>query len=247
MLSAEVDKLLREAIIADGRFIGEVYLLLEEGLTAQEIAQRKGHKNTASSENFVEALQVLLGKRSIHSLKPSSKIQCIHTAQRILSKSFNSELNKHLEGLLTQSGHPSLNIKKGKYEIVSDEIDQDFIEVQDITGAGVYVYSYPSYLKSLSTNNSELCALYKIGASKNVGKRVDFQRRNTEVPEDLVLVRFYPTEDPFTAEKKIHEVLSLAGLRNQSISGGVEWFKCDIKLIDSLAGLLGLRDSLSIH
>lgn len=82
--------------------------------------------------------------------------------------------------------------------------------------------------------------LLKIGATKDLSKRIADQRRKTEVPEDLTLVRRFPCDDPFYYENAIHNILKMAGCQHQSSTGGEEWFETTTEHLDAIADSLGL-------
>lgn len=99
--------------------------------------------------------------------------------------------------------------------------------------SGVYIYTYPEYLQKASYNDRP--TLYKIGASK-VGTfgRVMSQGRATEVPEDLVLIKEVPSNDPFNLEKYIHNTLKSQGAHKKTTRGGTEWFETTQKNINKI-------------
>lgn len=104
--------------------------------------------------------------------------------------------------------------------------------VKASTEPGVYVYSYPAYISQ--TDNEERF-LVKIGYAMNVARRVRTQARHTEVPEDLVLLRTYPTPDARANEGLIHQQLKAMGRHHRTTYGGVEWFVASLKELDAMA------------
>jgi hypothetical protein len=114
------------------------------------------------------------------------------------------------------------------------------VDTQDTAGTvtGVYVYSYPMYV---STNGHE--CLLKVGASTvDVYQRVADQQRNTEVPEDLVLLRIYPVSSAqaLAVEEKFHKLLSAFGAHASSTTGGTEWFRTSLSALDTIADVLDI-------
>ena len=114
--------------------------------------------------------------------------------------------------------------------------DTDDMSESPLNSAGVYVYSYPRYMPESGSKRDT--GLYKIGASGNVADRVSQQRRQTEVPEDLVLVRVFYDEDPFGLERKFHSILTAANMHQKTTQGGAEWFSCNLATIDAIAEAL---------
>jgi hypothetical protein len=122
---------------------------------------------------------------------------------------------------------------------------------------GVYVYTFPTYLKVPAKYDPERFWL-KIGQTgRVVEKRVSDQLRSTAMPEDPVILRVYTdpkgdadgSEVDYAAlEKKFHKLLMSAGHSKTSArSGGTEWFATTLEFLDEIAEILILdvetRDS----
>lgn len=227
-MDKELAKMLHIALISDQMFIGEVYSMTKQGLTPKDIANKIGHKNPSTIISSKYALRALFGKEKCENLKYNSSKILRETVRRILKNQKNPpELSIYLESILIQINTPEKD-KKNNETIVSE---------------GVYVYSYPQYL-SMELVHPEGKALYKIGASSNLKSRIDSQRRKTEVPEDLVIVRAFICEDPFKIESKFHTILNSASLHHKTKTGGVEWFNCNIATIDAIAEALEIYSEI---
>lgn len=232
----------------DTKFIGEVFRKLSKGMTADEIAKEAGHKNSKSAVSFEYAIRGLRGDTPAKNIKYKSRDQLIFTAERLIASTSNADLKEYLQGKLNevnagQSSAPrstgsSTPVVQPTAPVTSKVIVPSSAPATDAavveSRPGVYVYSYPQYL-SMEAINPDGRALYKIGASGSVADRVDRQRRQTEVPEDLVLVRVFYDEDPFALEAKIHSILRAANMHQKTTQGGVEWFSCNLALIDAIA------------
>ena len=114
------------------------------------------------------------------------------------------------------------------------------------TTEGVYVYSFPTYLKHGTDEDPELKWL-KIGSTKNiVWKRIVDQSRQTSMPEDPVLLRIYQS-NALTVEQlefKFHYTLDRIGHSRssaKSTKAGKEWFATTIEALDALAELMNLE------
>lgn len=246
-----VEELDRE-LERDTKFIGEVFLQLSKGITVEEIAKSAGHRNSKSVVSFEYAIRGLRGDTPAKNIKYKSRDQMIFTAERLISSTSNPELKTYLQGKLNEIG-------AGKQSSDSDAPSADPLPATSVAEAmptasqpiqtppaqpteaeakpGVYVYSYPQYLsmESVSPNGT---AFYKIGASGRVANRIERQARQTEVPEDLVLVRVFYDENPFELEAKFHSILRAANMHQKTTQGGVEWFSCNLATIDAIAAAL---------
>lgn len=229
-------KIIEDMLFQEPKFIGDVFRLDREGKTVHEIAAHFGHKTTMNVTSFLYAIKGILGEVGVADLKFSSRKQLVFTAERMLSVSNSPDVQSHLERILEQvhsladADSPTLDNKPVSHE-------------SSVSGAGVYVYSYPQYLsmEAVSPNGS---AFYKIGASMKFSERIKRQRRQTEVPEDLVLVRVFYNDDPFDIERKFHNILTAANLHQKTTQGGIEWFVCNLATIDAIADALGLTSSV---
>lgn len=232
----------------DTKFIGEVFRQLSKGVTPDEIAKEAGHKNSKNVISFEYAIRGLRGDTPAKNVKFQSRDQMGFAAERLLASTDNAELKEYLQGKLSEIQKPP---SRPKSETVSQTAP---IPVQLPTGAqsqadtstagigkpeaesrpGVYVYSYPQYL-SMEAVSPDGRAFYKIGASGSIADRVERQGRQTEVPEDLVLVRAFYSDEPFELEKKFHNILKAANMHQKTTQGGVEWFSCNLAMIDAIA------------
>lgn len=231
MIDSEISILLEDAILKDGKFIADVYRLRKSNKTVTEISQSLGHKTNITVKTFDNSLEALFSRIPVDQLKTNSKQQFVMTAKRLLASSTSNILNAYLQDLLNDE-----NTNPADHTI---EIEED-LESEPIK-SGVYVYSYPQYL-SMEAISPDGKALYKIGASSDTDKRIKRQRRQTEVPEDLVLVRVYHCENAFETENKFHKILSAANFHHKNTLGGTEWFNCNLATIDAIASALDLHN-----
>ena len=232
----------------DTKFVGDVFRQLSKGITVEEIAREAGHKNTKSVVSFEYAIRGLRGDTPARNIKYKSRDQMIFTAERLISSTSNAELKEYLQGKLNEIGAGQPSAPSATVGTPQPSAAPAVPTVQAVAPPanaadapeakpGVYVYSYPQYLsmESVSPNGT---AFYKIGASGRVANRIERQARQTEVPEDLVLVRVFYDENPFELEAKFHSILRAANMHQKTTQGGVEWFSCNLATIDAIAAAL---------
>lgn len=230
----------------DTKFIGDVFRQLSKGITVDEIAKAAGHKNSKSVVSFEYAIRGLRGDTPARNIKYKSRDQMVFTAERLMASTSNTELKAYLQGKLNElnagnvksvpqsapvaesSTAPAQTVSSSPASPPTTDVEQR---------PGVYVYSYPQYL-SMESVSPDGRAFYKIGASGSVANRVERQKRQTEVPEDLVLVRVFYDDNPFELEEKFHSILRAANMHQKTTQGGVEWFSCNLATIDAIASAL---------
>lgn len=230
-----IDAILR----ADPKHIGNVYRLSQAGRTPQEIADKFGHKNTMNVVGFLYTISALKGEREPSELNADSRKQLIFVLERYIALATDPAIRSHFEGILLKAQKAELAVNSAPVRLPPSTMSP-VISALDLSAEakpGVYVYSYPQYLsmESVSPNGT---AFYKIGASGRVANRVERQARQTEVPEDLVLVRVFYDENPFELEAKFHSILRAANMHQKTTQGGVEWFSCNLATIDAIAEAL---------
>jgi len=89
----------------------------------------------------------------------------------------------------------------------------------------------------------------KVGMSESDAiRRFRQQRRVTELPEQLRLLRVYTGEGKMVDfEKQFHSLLSSADhRRNSAKTAGTEWFLTSLKFLDEIPKTLGLSTYWSI-
>lgn len=234
-------------------FMGEVYRKTRSGNDAKTIAEEAGHANAMFAHIFIKAIQILKDKLDYDEAPPTAKDQAFYRANEWVEKSdlLSLHTREHLISIVEkhkirekEEKHTQHKSAKG----LSSNKKGSFTRYDDIevikANSGVYVYSYPLYL-AYPISPLDNRTLYKIGASQSgVLRRIERQRRQTEVPEDLTTLRVYLTEDAFDIEEKIHNILTAAHHHHQTLTGGTEWFLTSLELIDSITSALGLDNDL---
>lgn len=244
----EVEALDQE-LLKEEKFIGDIFRDLSKGITVEEIANKAGHKNSKNVVTFEYTIKALRGITPIANLNYNSRKQLIFSAERLLAATNDQLLKDYLNKKLEEA--KELNRKQFSKDSSSTVntteptpvAPQSTAPVQEVVTPvssnveakpGVYVYSYPQYL-AMEAISPEGRGLYKIGASGSVAQRVERQRRQTEVPEDLVLVRTFYSDEPFELEAKFHNILKAANMHQKSTQGGTEWFSAPLAMIDAIA------------
>lgn len=238
-------------------FMGEVYRKTKLGSNAKTIAEEAGHANAMFSHLFIKAIQVLKGKLEYDEAPGTAKDQAFYRANEWVEKDdlLSSHTREHLKNIVNkhkiyEQEEKKKSPKKTLKSVNKTSFSNDSTKYDDIdtikANSGVYVYSYPLYL-SYPISPLDSRTLYKIGASQSgVLRRIERQRRQTEVPEDLKTLRVYLTQNAFEVEEKIHKILTAAHHHHQTLSGGTEWFLTSLGLIDTIAESLELSNDLEI-
>ena len=165
--------------------------------------------------------------------------------------SFSPEAVSYLQGLrdLVDSIEMDDEAVSGEQTRLKEASEELTDKVEKL--GGVYVYTFPTYLKVPAKYDPERFWL-KIGQTgRVVNKRVSEQLRSTAMPEDPVILRVYTDPkgeavgsdvDYVALEKKFHKLLMSAGHSKTSAkSGGTEWFATTLDFLDEIAETLELE------
>lgn len=234
------------------RYFGsKVFRGLLDGDSIPKIKKKLGHDRKSDTvDNFSRIIQALRSTTTVHRLNKQSKEQLCFFAKALIKDCNNDHLAKYLSAKINEANGISSsianNLLRDYQPNTSPAVKQMKIPSANVQASttinslivesrpGVYVYSYPQYL-AMEAISPEGRGLYKIGASGSVAQRVERQRRQTEVPEDLVLVRTFYSDEPFELEAKFHNILKAANMHQKSTQGGTEWFSAPLAMIDAIA------------
>lgn len=243
---------IRELISTNEGRLGEVYRLTERGLTPEQIATELN----VATVGFVYAYRyytqaALIGKPTTGS-----------ALRRQTVSALNSLLRRG-RGVLSPEALAVLQANKAAVEAAGADVDPTAEAKADIEDkyaavntlnalnrvAGIYAFSYGWYLES-PVDAERGNTLIKVGLAADVAERIRSYASGvrTHMPEPLVLIRVYPTDDRNLAEteKTFHELLDTAGHANPRRSGtskrevGKEWFLTNEDFLDSIAKALKL-------
>lgn len=104
---------------------------------------------------------------------------------------------------------------------------------------GIYAYSYPSLVTASTFRDED--PLIKIGASKDLQKRISDQASKTEVPEDLMLLWTLECDsqkEAFLLESNVHSLLRLFGHWRKTAESGSEWFQVNLVTLQKLTDII---------
>ncbi len=223
---------------ADETRLGQVYRGLEEGLTADQIAKSLG----VATPNFVWNYSAIVAAL-LDGVLPSAPTVALQVARKfrkmISSSALSAETLEYLQANLVLLERVSDNAVSLKEE--EEKALRQTEAAERIKSPGVYVYALPHYLRYPYDPQSGR-SLLKVGSSENstIQRFLD-QTRTTALPEEPVLLRIYPCDDPRDVEKRFHSLLT-AFDHSKAIerTAGKEWFLTTLGHLDAVASLLQL-------
>lgn len=241
---AEIDKVKAElvaALLEDESRLGEVYRLLREGLSAEEMATRMGIATAGLTAGYQQQLEAILEGRL-----PTSSHLAQHAAGRLRKwqrqKTWTPPARDHLETLL--SGLENIATDVNLVERERHEAAKRTSEAERLGLAGIYVYSLPHYLRYPWDPDTGR-TLFKVGHSTiDVFSGDDGQARAISLPEDPILMRVYVTgtKPADEEEHNFREWMEAAGHgRSRSNKGNRDWFLTTTKFLDRVAMQRGLE------
>ena len=207
-------------LYSDTGYMGKVYRAVKDGLTVQQIAKLTPKGTPSSAEKFIHAIRILLGDEPYDTPnKNDAHSQAYYKARKWVElPGLNDTEKKRLRGITNHVG--AVRELKRKHP----------------EAPGIYVYTYPIYLSNPIDNETGK-TLFKIGRSDNVPERLESQRR-TEYPEDLKVIRVYPTNNAVKVEKQVQGVLRALGRHHSTSGSGTEWYLTNPQELDEMVGLL---------
>lgn len=223
------------------RRLAEVYRDHSHGLTAEEIAESKGHDDPRRILECLSALRIIFGRQALPK-RGDGRQMAISEADHWLNADviLSPELQDHLNKILVLGKRTNQRNKRvyTPPEPVLESIKPRKRRPNGADGrqAGIYVLTRHEFWKDFE-NGGPL--LIKIGYSETVWERI--QSAQTWDPEPVKLLRVYLVDNPKIIETKFHVVLDTLGQRHNA-GGGIEWFSTNLELIDSIASTLNLRD-----
>lgn len=241
----EVERALGE----DETRLGDVWRLSQAGLGAKDIAA----KLNTSTSGFVFSYKTYIRAIKDGNLPDASTTakQCasalkgfVKRHQEHLSPTTVSLLQKRADECTRRVNDPA------KREEQEQKPEHQTSAAAGPRGPGIYVYTLPHYrnhpIKESNKGKTNDRTYLKVGMSENDAiKRFRQQARSTELPEPPILLRIYADSegvDLAKVEKKIHKHLENVGhFSNKKQGAGKEWFLTNLKSLDSVAGLLGLK------
>jgi len=240
--SPEVRSELQLQLQADSSRLGEVYVLIQEGKTLDEIQQFLG----LQYPNFIWGYDRLF-KSILNGDLPTAPSVVRSNARRFrsilkswdLSPDAREVLNANL-AILEERLRDMQNVERETEDALRAAAT---VEAEGISG--IYVYVLPHYWNFRYDQDSGR-TLLKVGrSSRDVIQRFRNQTRTTALPEEPLLLRIYPVEDGDRSaeiERKFHRLLEAADHdRSRARTGGTEWFLTSLRFLDEVASTLGLE------
>lgn len=240
----EIDKVKAElvaALLEDESRLGEVYRLLQEGLSPEQMAERMGIPSAIYATHYRKQLEAILEGRM-----PATTHLASHTADRLRrwqrSKDWTPPAREHLETLLVGLENIATDTKLVERE--RHDAAKRTQEAESLGLAGIYVYSLPHYLRHPFDPDSDR-TLFKVGHSTiDVYSGAEGTARTMSLPEDPILLRVYVTgaKPSDQEERHFREWMEAAGHgRSRSAKGNRDWFLTTTKFLDRVALQRGLE------
>ena len=243
--STQIYNELSEVLIRNQGTVGSTHRLMLEGLEkASDIVEHGSASNAGVVSNDKVAIKVVL---EAHVPKSPSRsrgsgrfVGGLLKANPDLSagaREYLINLRDELDAHSLDEGAQS--IEDRGLEKASEELEKTIESI-----GGVYVYTFPTYLKNPIKADPERF-WFKVGRTEQIVEmRIANQTRQTAMPEDPWILRVYQSDSISTTEleSKIHRILVSAGHnRTEAKHGGREWFATSLDFLDEIASLLGLN------
>ena len=240
----------------DGKRIGQVWKLSEQGLDAPKIAEKLEVPTPGfvfSNRTHIKAI-----RDGILPNAPTTAKQCASTLrgfvkrhQELLSDESVSLLLERADECTRRANDPA------KWEEEEQKLERQTSAAEKDEISGIYVYALPHYLRypveisDPENDETDDRTYLKVGKTENDAiKRFRQQRGSTALPESPILLRIYEGSngmDIAEVERKIHRHLNAADhVRNSERGAGTEWFLTHLKFLDSIAELLDLKTHFAI-
>ena len=237
-------KELSDALTRNQGTTGSTYRLMVDGLEkASEIVEHGSASNVGVVSNDKAAIRAVLEaeipKSPTRSKGSGRFVGGLLRANPDLSigaRDYLVNLRDELDAFALDESAQSTEDRE--IEKTSEELEKN-IEAK----GGVYVYTFPTYLKNPIKSDPERF-WFKIGRTEQIVEmRIANQTRQTAMPEDPWILRVYQSDSISTTEleSKLHKMLVSAGHnRTEAKHGGREWFATNLDFLDEIATLLGL-------
>jgi len=237
--SPEVRAEIIDFIRNDQSRLGEVYLCLDRGLTADQIAIELGVATSGFVSNYWRTIRSLVDGDL--PTAPSLADKALRTYRRLLREGdWSSEAHSYLERNMAELERFASDETARTVEVEQAKAQTERAESEN--AAGVYVYALPHYLRYPYDKSGR--TLMKVGRSdSDVIQRFRNQTRTTALPEEPILLRIYKTEPQSSgeAEVRFHRLLEAADHhRSVARSAGREWFVTSTRFLDEVARTLAL-------
>jgi len=225
--------------------LGAIFRLIEQDITTpSEVVAQGGISNIGHASNVISHIRSIT-EGSIPK-SPSRAEAAGRTIGGLLrtNANFSPDTRLYLQDLRIELDTYATNVSARQAENEQFERASEALEENIEQNGGVYVYSFPAYIKSPAKLDPERF-WFKIGMTERVvSMRIADQTRSTAMPEDPWILRVYRSETASNAdlERTFHRMLEAAGhSRTQAKHGGREWYATNLDFLDQIAETLGLQ------
>ena len=224
--------------------LGVVFRLIESGFTSpSEMVTEGGIANTGHASNLIRYIRAIL-EASIPASPSRSEAAGRTIGGLIRAFEFSAESRLYLQDLRSELDERATNASAVQLENAELEKRSETLAKVAEQAGGVYVYSFPAYIKTPAKTDPDRYWL-KVGTTERIVEmRIADQTRSTAMPEDPLILRVYRSENVSNSEleKKFHRILQSAGHnRTESKHGGKEWYATNLDFLDEIAEMLGLQ------
>lgn len=243
---------IEDALLGDEYRLGEVFRLKCDGMDVRSIASELSLSQSQVREHLWTC-RVLIERRVV-STSPTSAAKGDRRLRRFLKRN-GSVLSEETRSVLEDLADDYRRVSTGEAAIVREDLEVEEKNSQIPRGlAGIYVYTYPHYLKypvlPEDDDDTSSRTYLKIGLSEtDVRDRVQ-QQSTTSLPEPPIILRIYTSSggDLPEIEARIHqhlETIDHSRVNRRRRGAGKEWFLTHLPCVDSTAELLGLDTDYS--
>ena len=244
--SEQIVEEISQALRSNEGNLGIAFRLFESGITSPtEVANQGGIANSGYSGNLIRSIRSILDGDIPRS--PSIAAATGRTIGGLIRvNKFTPDAKLYLQDLRSELDEYAYNSDAIEVEnsLLGSESDSLINEVETV--GGVYVYTFPTYLRVPAKLDPERFWL-KIGMTERVvDMRIADQTRSTAMPEDPFVLRVYRSDQLTNTEleKMFHKMLQAAGhYRTEARHGGKEWYATNLEFLDQIAETLNLRIS----
>lgn len=250
MINEKLKHELEQLILADGLQVGQTFRLMKSGIDSpKEIVSHGVGANTGVVGTNKVIIKSILENHIPNSSYISRYAYRAINRLRENTPESSPELEIYLDQLQTKLDQRAKSSEAAIQDAVIAVESTQFLSkrLDELKNqSGVYVYSFPTYLKHGTDGNAEL-KLLKIGRTENdVWQRLISQNRQTSMPEDPVLLRIYYSDSLSTEEieANFHMTLDAFGHSRSaatSTKAGREWFATTLEALDAVASLMNLK------
>lgn len=241
------------ALLEDVSRIGDVFRATrdDENRTARSIADELGIGTPGPIYSALKSIETLLDGRRLAGgpTYASQKASMLREFSRRHAGILSESTKQRLLELSVEHDRVAKNEEAIARE--NEEIELKGQEWAQINEPGIYVYTYPHYMRFpvLATEESDTNSrtYLKIGMSDSSMARRITDQIKTSMPEPPLVLRMYrvPSRGKTIddSERLIHNHLNAADHnRNRQKGAGKEWFLTHLPFVDSTASLLGLEE-----